>query len=158
MHVRVWGHSVLNGFRDVQPNVGPLNHLALVLCIFLSLLCTSCGARCSDRVIDVSTRINLVDLSVETADGKVLWRVAGNGHSVSLVKYGVLPAHAVQRFPAIDRSPRTPSPGERIVIKAYSMESFYFVHAVVDEHGRFCIGAYETGKRADLKRHERSLR
>lgn len=131
---------------------------AATLCGLVFIVMSSCGSPCSDRVLDVSKAINVLDLSIETDKGELLWKLHARGEPLSVISYGAVPPDAHQLFPLRSAEPRRLSVGERVNITIFSADSFYIIHAVGGKSGSLCGTTYETGNRSDLKKHQRSLR
>ncbi len=133
-------------------------HLRTTMLFVFLLLPLACDSRCSDRVLDVSEPIHVRELSVETAAGAVLWRFRANGLALSRIRYGHLPPNAEQLSPEGDVPPRVFFPNEKLIVRLYSADAFYFIHGTAAGPRTFCGGVSEAGDRNNLKAHERSLK
>jgi hypothetical protein len=95
---------------QIRRDAARLYFLAIV-CALLGSSLVMCQRRCSDRILDVSSAIDVVELVVETKSGELLWKVTANGKPLSVVRYGVVPPNAEQVYPK-DRA-ETPRVDER---------------------------------------------
>lgn len=122
------------------------------------LLASACDDRCSDDLLGRARPIDLRELAVETAAGELLWKFRANGHPLSQIRYGHLPPNAEQLFPERGVPPRLFFLHERIIIRVYSTDAFFFIHGSAGGPRVFCGGVYEAGPRSNLKAHEQSLK
>jgi hypothetical protein len=123
----------------------------------LMLLAASCDNRCSDYVLKINQPMNLRELAVETETDETLWSFRASGQPLSQVRYGELPPGAVQMFPANRAAPRSFVPNERLVVRAYESEWFFFVRGFARQPRVFCGGFTEGGPLKSLKDHQPSF-
>ena len=117
----------------------------------------SCDHRCSDLVLDVGQPMNLRELSVETEAGQKLWSFKANGQPLSRVRYGELPPGGEQLFPENHATPRQFVTHERLVVRTFEKDWFFFIHGFAREPKVFCGGYTEGGPVKSLQEHERSI-